>query len=67
MNVSVDDKLLQEALRVGRFRTKRKTVEKALEEFIQRRRRMVLCAVGSFEFRRDWNYKQDRMASRHWQ
>jgi len=61
-NLAIDDRLLQEALRVGRFRTKKETVTKALEEFIERRRqRRVLKAFGAFRFRDDWHYKQDRV------
>ena len=60
-NLAIDDRLLQEALRVGRFRTKKETVTKALEEFIERRRqRRILQAFGSFRFRDDWDYKRDR-------
>jgi len=61
-NLAIDDRLLQEALRVGRFRTKKETVTKALEEFIERRRqRRILKAFGAFRFRDDWHYKQDRV------
>jgi Arc/MetJ family transcription regulator len=61
-NLAIDDRLLQEALRVGRFRTKKETVTKALEEFIERRRqRRILKAFGAFRFRDDWDYKRDRV------
>jgi Arc/MetJ family transcription regulator len=61
-NLAIDDKLLREALKVGRFRTKKDTVTKALEEFIARRRqRRILKALGTFQFRKDWNYKEDRL------
>ena len=61
-NLAIDDRLLQEALRVGRFRTKKETVTKALEEFIERRRqRRILKAFGEIRFRDDWRYKQDRV------
>ncbi len=60
-NLAVEDVLLDRALKVGGLRTKKETVTKALEEFIQRRQqRKVLKAMGSFEFRKDWNYKTDR-------
>jgi len=61
-NLAIEDKLLQEALQVGRLRTKKETVTKALEEFIERRRqRKILKALGTIRFRDDWNYKQDRL------
>ncbi len=61
-NLAINDKLLEEARRVGKLRTKKETVTKALEEFIERRRqRRILKALGTFRFREDWGYKQDRL------
>ena len=61
-NLAINDKLLEEARRVGKLRTKKETVTKALEEFIERRRqRRILKALGTFRFRKDWDYKQDRL------
>jgi Arc/MetJ family transcription regulator len=60
-NLAIDDRLLQEALHVGGCRTKKEAVTKALEEFIERRQqRKILKALGTFQFRKRWNYKQDR-------
>ena len=60
-NLAIDDKLLERAKRAGGFRTKKETVTVALEEFIQRRRqRRILKAVGTIDFREDWDYKKDR-------
>ena len=60
-NLAIDDRLLQEALQIGGCRSKKEAVTKALEEFIERRQqRRVLKAFGTFKFRKDWNYKQDR-------
>ncbi len=61
-NLAINDKMLEEARRVGKLRTKKETVTKALEEFIERRRqRRILKALGTFRFREDWDYKQDRL------
>lgn len=61
-NLAIDDKLLEEAQRIGKLRTKKETVTRALEEFIERRRqRRILKALGTFRFRADWNYKEDRL------
>ena len=38
-NLAIDDGLLAKALRVGGRRTKRETVNEALAEYVQRRRR----------------------------
>lgn len=60
-NLAIDDRLLKKAVQVARLRTKKETVTKALEEFIQRRQqRNILRAFGTFEFRKDWDYKTDR-------
>ena len=64
-NLAIDDKLLIKAKRVGGFRTKKETVTVALEELIARReQRKVLRAMGTFDFRRDWDYKKDRREPR---
>ena len=60
-NLAIDDKILRKALRVGGLRTKRETVTQALEEFVQRRQqRKILRALGTFQFRKNWNHKTDR-------
>jgi Arc/MetJ family transcription regulator len=60
-NLAIDDQLLNKAKRAGGFRTKKETVTVALEEFIARReQRKILQAFGTFDFRKDWDYKKDR-------
>lgn len=64
-NLAIDDDLLDRAKRAGRFRTKKETVTVALEELIARRRqRRVLRALGTFDFREEWDYKKDRREPR---
>ena len=67
-NLAIDDSLLEQVLRIGKLCTKKETVTIVLEEFIQRRRQHeVLNSLGTFEFRKDWDHKQDRRdpESRH--
>lgn len=60
-NLAIEDALLKKALRAGGLRTKKETVTKALEEFIQRRQqKKILRAMGSIEFQDNWDYKEDR-------
>jgi Arc/MetJ family transcription regulator len=60
-NLAIDDQLLEEAKRVGRFRTKKETVTTALEELIQRRQQHKLLKLfGTVDFREDWDYKKER-------
>lgn len=60
-NLSIDEKLLDEAKELGRFKTKRETVNMALQEFIQRRRQLeVLSLYDSIDYNADYNYKAER-------
>jgi Arc/MetJ family transcription regulator len=62
-NLSIDDHLLEQALTVGGYRTKRETVNEALREFIQRRKRLeLLKLVGTVEYDERYDYKQERRA-----
>ena len=60
-NLALDDKLLRAAMRIGRLRTKRETVNEALKEFVERRQqKRILDLAGTITFREDWDYKKDR-------
>ena len=60
-NLAIDDKLLNRAVRIGAMKTKKEAVTIALKEFIERRQQVkILKALGTFPFRKDWDYKKDR-------
>jgi Arc/MetJ family transcription regulator len=60
-NLAIDDRLLDEALRLGGRRSKRETVNEALEEYIHRRKRRRFVALfGTVDFRPGWKYKKAR-------
>jgi Arc/MetJ family transcription regulator len=60
-NLAIDEALLDEALSVGGYRTKRETVNEALREFIQRRQRLELIKLfGKIEYDPRYNYKRER-------
>jgi Arc/MetJ family transcription regulator len=60
-NLAIDDDLLAEALKVGGHRTKRETVNEALKEYIQRRRRRrLLDLIGKVDFDPTYDYKHAR-------
>lgn len=60
-NLAIDDSLLDEALRLGEQRTKRATVNEALAEYIQRRKRLkAVDAFGTIEFRKGYDYRRAR-------
>ena len=60
-NLAIDDRLLNEALRVGGQRTKKDTVTQALQEYVQRRKQaQILDLFGKVDFDAKYNYKQQR-------
>lgn len=63
-NLAIDGELLNEALRLGGRQTKRETVNEALAEYVQRRKRRGFVKLfGTVEFRPDWDYKKSRRRS----
>jgi hypothetical protein len=60
-NLAIDDRLLEEARRVGGHRTKKATVTEALEEYIRRRRQgQVVKLFGTVEYEKGYDYKRQR-------
>lgn len=60
-NLAIDDRLLEEALRIGGQRTKKATVTEALEEYIQRRKQATILELfGTIEFDPKYDYKKQR-------
>ena len=60
-NLAIDDSLLEAALKAGGHRTKRATVNEALQEYVQRRKRGTFAKLlGTIEFRPGWDYKRAR-------
>jgi len=55
-NLTLDDSLIQEAVRVGHHRTKKEAVTAALQEYVQTRtRREILDWVGKVEYFDDYD------------
>ena len=60
-NLAIDDRLLEEALKIGGQKTKKATVTEALEEYIQhRKQRRVLRLFGSIDVDPKYDYKAQR-------
>jgi Arc/MetJ family transcription regulator len=60
-NLSLDPKLLDEALKVSGERTKKAAVTQALREFIARRhQKRLLELIGQLEWDSDFDYKAER-------
>jgi Arc/MetJ family transcription regulator len=60
-NLAIDDRLLNEARRIGGHRTKKATVTEALNEYIQRRRQQkILDLFGKVSVDPGYDYKSQR-------
>ena len=60
-SLKLDDKMVEEAVKLGNFKTKEQALNAALTEFIQRRNRLrILELAGKINFDPDWNYKKMR-------
>jgi Arc/MetJ family transcription regulator len=60
-NLAIDDELLEQAKRVGGYKTKRETVNEALREFVQRRERAELVKLfGTVDYDPSYDYKKER-------
>jgi hypothetical protein len=64
-NLAIDDRLLQEAQKVGGHRTKRETVNAALQEYILfRKQQKILSIFGTIDYEPDYDYKRERKVKR---
>lgn len=60
-NLALDDKLIKEALIIGRHKTKKAAVTEALQEYIQHHKQMeILKSFGFIDYDSNYNYKQQR-------
>jgi Arc/MetJ family transcription regulator len=63
-NLAIDDRLLEEARKVGGLATKKATVTQALTEYIQRRRQArILDLFGKVDFDPRYDHKKQRRRS----
>src|SRR2546422_4397604 len=64
-NLAIDDRLITEAQKLGRHRTKKDAVTAALDEYIQRRKQQdILPLFGTIEYDRNYDYKKERTRKR---
>ena len=60
-NLALDDKLLEEALIVGKHTTKKAVVNEALKEYIQRRKQAdIIDLFHTVDYEPGYNYKKQR-------
>jgi len=54
----LDERVMDEAVRLGHFSTREEALKAALAEFVDRRNRLrILELEGQIDFAPDWNYK----------
>lgn len=64
-NLAIDDRLIEEARKLGRHRTKKEAVTAALDEYIKHRQQQDLLSLfGKIEYDKEYNYKHARQAKR---
>jgi Arc/MetJ family transcription regulator len=61
-NLAINDNLLNKALEIGGYKSKKDTVNAALEEFIKRRDAKELIKLfGTIEYDESYDYKKMRV------
>ena len=64
-NLALDDKLIEEARRIGGHVTKKDAVTAALDEYIRRRKQQeVVKLFGTVEYERGYDHKANRQRDR---
>jgi hypothetical protein len=64
-NLAIDDRLIAQAQKLGRHKSKKDTVNAALDEYIRRRKQAALIPLfGSIEYDPTYNYKRERTKKR---
>lgn len=60
-NLAIDDRLIQEAVKVGRHKTRKEAVTAALEEYVRYRKQLgILDLVGKVDYDPEYAYKAER-------
>jgi len=64
-NLAIDDRLVEEARKLGQHRSKKDAVNAALDEYVQRRKRLrILDLFGTIDYDEDYDYKRERRRKR---
>ena len=60
-NLAIDNDLLNEAQKIGKHKTKKNTVNEALREYIERRKRKeIISLFGNVDIDPAYDYKKER-------
>ena len=64
-NLAIDDRLIEEARKSGKHKTKKEAVTTALREYIRRQRQQrILADFGTVDFDPAYDYKTERRRKR---
>jgi hypothetical protein len=64
-NLAIDDRLIDEARRIGNHKTKKEAVTAALDEYIRWRKQLkILDHFGTVDFDPKYHYKKMRLLDR---
>ena len=64
-NLAIDDRLIEDALTLGGHRTKKEAVTAALDEYVQRRKQVVILRLfGTIDYDEKYDYKGERTSKR---
>jgi hypothetical protein len=65
-NLALDDKLIVEAQRVGKHKTKKEAVTAALSEYVRRRKQLdIMKLFGTIDYDPSYDYKAERRRKRN--
>ncbi|GBD88141.1 hypothetical protein BMS3Abin03_02076 [bacterium BMS3Abin03] len=60
-NLAIDDRLIEEAVKVGNHKTKKDAVTEALQEYIQKRKQLKIKKLfNSVVYEKSYDYKKQR-------
>lgn len=64
-NLDLDDKLIQEAKKLGKHKTKKDAVNAALEEYVRLKNQLKIVELfGKVPYYEDYDYKKERNRKR---
>lgn len=60
-NLAIDDRLIDEAKKIGHHKTKKEAVTQALNEYVKRRKQLEIINIfNTIEYDPDYDYKKQR-------
>lgn len=64
-NLALDDRLIEEAKKLGKHRTKKNAVNAALSEYVQRRKQQkIISLFGTIDYDETYDHKRARRQKR---